>query len=55
VVEIVQLTLMVTEYVMMLRFSDVWTLSLVTTTPELLKTMALVITVLVYVKLLLTL
>ena len=54
VVEIVLQTMMAMEFVMMLKWVDVWMLRHVTTMHHLLRTMALVITVLVYVHLLLT-
>ena len=51
VVEIVQQTMTAMEFVMMLKWVDVWMLRHVTTMHHLLKTMALVITVLVYERL----
>jgi len=51
VVEIVLQTMTAMEFVMMLKWVDVWMLRHVTTMHHLLKTMALVITVLVYERL----
>jgi hypothetical protein len=51
VVEIVLRTTMAMEFVMMLKWVDVWMLLHVTTIPQLLRTMVLVIIVLVNVRL----